>query len=472
MVTVPINFTGGDYQHKSRPLTKQHTRNFWPQQVPNQKAKSNYILTPFYGLKEWKTTNYNKNRGEVETNGIFYRVVDTSLVKVSEDGTHTYLGYISGSSKCVFAPLGNQLVIANGNGLIYIYDGTTLSLNTDPNLGLPKSVTVLNNQAIYDTGSGQGFDVSDVGKPGVINGLNNASAEIFPDNLVRPYSYSETLYLFGLKTTELWWNSGEGNPPMDRIQGATLRVGLGAFYSVAENPDYIFLFGSDKQVHTLTGGTTSVDTVISTPAMAEEFEKYSVTSDAEGWTMQLGGQWFYVLTFPNQDITWLYPVGGEWFQWGSGSTGRIRADGYVNVFNKHIVSDHQSGNLYELDASVYTDVGETIIRTRDTAPLHGGLIQADGKDFELNEVIFFLETGIGLLEGQGSNPSMAISFSKDGGKTFGTERFVKVGKLNDGRIVARIKNCGRFNSCVIRIRVSDPIYWCIYNGVAELEVCI
>jgi len=468
---VPINFTGGDYQHKSRPLTKQWTRNFWPQPIPNQKARSAYILQSFYGIKLFKEFT-GKHRGQVQSKGILYRVVNTTLYKVDKNGNHTSLGFIGGSNRCFLKPIGSQIIVVNGSGIVYVYDGTNVTQVTDINIGSPKGVAVLNNQAIYDAGVGQGWDVSDVGKPGVINGLNNASAEISADDLQIPYSYSETLYLFGTETTELWWNSGQGNPPFDRIQGAALRIGCGAIYSVAETPDYIFMFGSDKQVHTLTGGTTAVDTVISTPAMAKEFEGYAVTEDAVGWTMQLEGQWFYVITFPIQNITWVYHVGGEWFQWGIGNAGRHRADDYEYVYDKHLVADYTTGNLYELDAETYTDDGQTIIRTRDTAPIHGGLFQADGKEFEISQFTIFLEAGVGLLEGQGSNPSLMVSISKDGGKTFGTERFVKVGQLNETRQSATMKNLGRFRECVFRIRCSDPIYWAIYNAQVEVEVCI
>lgn len=472
MVSVPINFTGGDYQHRSRPLTKQWTRNFWPQLIANQKAKSQYILQSFYGLKTWKDFTGGINRGVIRNKTKLYRVVGTTLYEVDKNGNHTSLGFIGGSNRCILSTMGDQVIIANGSGVVYNYDGENLTQITDENIVKPRGVTVLNNQAIYDQGSGQGWDVSDVGKPGTINGLNNASAESESDDLLIPYAFTETLYLFGTETTELWYNSGQGNPPFDKIQGATIEVGLGSIYSVAHNPDLLFLWGADKQFYTLTGGTTSVSTPISTPAMAEEMQNYEVTDDVIGWTMQLEGQWFYVATFPNENVTWVYVVGGEWFQWGSSSIGRIRADSYVNIFNKHLVTDFQSGNIYELDNRTYTDVGETIVRTRDTATLHGGQFQAPGKEFELNDLMFFLETDVGLLQGQGSDPVMAISFSKDGGKTFGTERFVKVGKLNDGRTVARVKNCGRFYQCTIRIRVSDPIYWAIYGGVAEVEVCI
>lgn len=469
---VPINLTGGDYQEKSRPLTKQVTRNFWPKAIGSQKAKSRYVLQSFYGLKSFTSQAGNKCRGMVKNQGKLYKVTDTTLYEVSSTGVHTSLGFIPGSNRCIMSTMGPQVIIANGSGNIYTWNGTTLTQNTDVNLGNPKGVAVLNNQAIYDAGTGQGFDISDVGTPNVINGLNNAQAESFSDNLQVPYAFRETLYLFGTETIELWWNSGQGNPPFDKIQGAVINQGLDAIYSVADNPDFIFFFGADKQFHTLTAGSSAVDTVISTPAMAKQFQEYSVTEDCIGWTMELEGQWFYVATFPIQDITWVYPIGGEWFQWGTGATGRIRANSYVNIFNKHLVGDYVTGNIYELDPETYTDVGETIIRTRDSAPIHGGLFKQDGKSFELNRLEINLETGIGLVTGQGSDPYLIISVSRDGGKTFGTERFVRVGKLGE-RIKVVTGGFGRFDtSCVIRLRVSEPIFWAIYDAQAELESCI
>lgn len=470
---VPINLTGGDYQHKSRPLSKQVTRNFWPQVQQTQKAKSPYILVPFYGLKTFKEQAGGVDRGMRFNQGKLYKVSGTTLYEISSGGTHTSLGSIAGSNRCIISAMGAQIIIANGSGLIYVWDGATLTQVTDPNIGAPRGVAVLNNQAIYDAGSGQGFDVSDVGTPGTINGLNNAQAESASDALLLPYAYRETLYLFGEETIELWWNSGQGNPPFDKIQGAVINMGLGAIYSVADTPDYIFFFGSDKQVHSLTAGASSVDTVVSTPAMAKIFQDYSTTSDGIGWTMELEGQWFYVLTFPTENVSWVLPIGGEWFQWGSSTSGRIRANSYAKAFDKHLVGDYQSANIYELDAQTYTDAGEEIVRTRDSAPLHGGLFKQDGKAFEINELKIILETGVGLISGQGSDPLVAISFSRNGGKTFGTERFVKCGQLgDDARREIILKNCGRFTSCVVRIRVSDPIYWAIYNGVADVEICI
>lgn len=468
---VPLNITGGFDEHESRPLSKQLTRNFWPQFQATKKNRSEYILRSFYGLKAFKDSSGNADRGMIKNQGKLYKVTDTTLYEVDSVGNHTSLGTIPGSNRCIMSAMGSQIIIVNGSGKAYVWDGTTLTQNTSVNLGNPRGVAVLNNQAIYDQGTGQGFDVSDVGKPAEIDGLNNAAAESFSDDLLVPYAWRETLYLMGTATIEPWWNSGQGNPPFDKVQGAVINMGLDAIHSVADMPDYLFFLGSDKQFHSLSPGTSTVDTIISNPNMADKINEYLITSDCIGWTMELQGQWFYVATFPAQDVTWVYPIGGEWFEWGT-DDGRIRANSYVNIFNKHLVAEYNSGNIYELDKDTYTDVGDAIIRTRDAAPLHSGLIGPDNKEFEINSMELILETGVGLLSGQGSDPRVMVSVSRDGGKSFGTERMLKVGTLGE-QVRVHTGGFGRFpSSCVIRVRVSDPIPWFIYSANVDMEICI
>lgn len=467
---VEVNLTGGTYEHESRELTNQQTRNFWPQQIASPKSRSPYVLRPFYGMKAFSTQSGAKDRGMLENQGVLYKVTDTTFYRVASDGTQTSLGTIPGSNRCIMKPMGSQIIIVNGSGDAYVWDGTSLSLVTDANIGDPRGVAVVNNQAIYDAGAGQGFDVSNVGVPGTINALNNASAESVPDGLLIPYGYRENLYLMGTKSIEPWWNSGQGNPPFEKFQGGVINIGLGSIYSPADNPDFIFLLGSDRRVHSLTGGTSIVDAVISTPALDKAIERFSVIEDAIGWTMQLQGQWFYVLKFPIEDKTYVFPIGGEPFEWGAGTVGRTIANSFADVYGKKLVADENSGNIYELDALTFTDVGNTIVRTRVTAPIHGGLFKMQGSPFEIQAIEIILEAGVGILNGQGSNPEIMISLSKDGGKSFGTQRFIKTGRLGDTRRKVIAKNFGRFTGeCVIKIECSDPIFWSIFSATAYIE---
>jgi hypothetical protein len=468
---VPILIAGGSDENASRPLSKQTTRNFWPR-PQSKKSRSPYTLNSFYGHKLFKAQSGTKNRGMLENQGVLYRVLDESFYSVDGAGTHTLLGTIPGSNRCTLRALGSSILIVNGGGKVYIWDGTTLSLNASANLGSPRGVAVINNQAIYDRGSGQIFDVSNAGLPATINGLNYASAESYPDNLLVPYGWRETLYLFGEQSTELWWNSGTGNPPFDKVQGSGLGIGLGAIHSIAETPDNLYFLGSDRQFHGLTPGTSTVDTVINLPTLARELEDYLVVSDCIGWTMQLEGQWFYAATFPTQDITWAYPVGGEFFEWGVGSKGRCLSDSYAKAFNRHLAASSTNGDLYELDADTYTDAGAPVIRTRDSAPIYSGLIGAEGKEFEINSLELSLETGVGLLSGQGSDPRVMVSVSRDGGRTFGTERMLRAGRLGEYTEV-KTGPFGRFKSeAVLRFRVSDPIAWTLYSAVVDMEICV
>lgn len=468
MVTVPINITGGTYTHKSLPLSAQVTRNFQPQIQENPSTKSSYILESFHGLKLFGTATGSKDRGMLEHRGILYKVTDTTLYSVNSAGTHTTLGTIPGVSRCILEGIGDSVVIVS-DGIPYEWDGATLTTITDSDLETPNACAHLNNQMIYDGDDGR-FWVSDVGDPATVNSLNFAKAESNADKLLRPFVLSETLYLLGEKTIEQWWNSGVGNPPFDRIQNGTIPIGLAAIHSVASNDRFMYLLGTDSQVYRVRGSSYEA---VTTLAIAAEIKKFSFIEDAEGECFNLNGQWFYKITFPTADKTFIWPEEGQWFEWSSGTEGgRNISSSYAFAFRKHLVGDSTSGNIYEMDPDTYTDNGETIIRVRDTGPLHGGLVGSPGKTLELNRFELIMETGVGLLSGQGQDPQIMLSISTDGGRTFGTEMWGTVGK--SGEFLHKVEwfALGSFESAIIRIKVSDPVYISIHSAAADIEVGI
>jgi hypothetical protein len=464
-----MDITGGSYSHRSFALSAQRTVNFWPQKQTDEKAKSQYILEAFPGKSLFATQSGGVDRGMFAHQGILYKVTGTTLYSVNSAGTHTSLGTIPGTGRCIFAPIGTNLVIEVGTTRYY-WNGSVITTISDSDLEAGTGIAHLNNQIIYG-GLGGRFGVSDAGDATSINGLNYASAESEADDLVRPYAFNQVLYLMGEETIELWWNSGQGNPPFDRVEGGIVRVGLGAFYSAANDNDNVYFFGDDDQVYAMRGSTSPVVTAISTQPMVHAFKQYGTKSDAIGWTINLDGQWLYVLTFPTEGKTWVYPVGLEWFELSSGADdGRDLANSYAYCFSKHLVADYQNGNIYELDDFSYDDNGDEVIRIRDTAPLHGGLVDAPGKEIEMNRLELIMQTGVGLLSGQGSDPVLMISFCDDG-QTFSTEMWVEAGGTGEFRTV-EIFNLGKFKTRVMRIRVSDPVYWSIHSAAADLEVCI
>lgn len=467
MPTIDINITGGTYKHPSLPLSAQVTRNLWPQIQDNPAVKSKYILQAFYGMRLFGTVADGVDRGMLEHKGVGYKVTGTTLYTVASDGTHTTLDTIPGTGRCIIVGINNSIVIVT-EGNAYVWDGATLTQVTDPDLESPSSAAHLNNQIIYDGDEGR-FVSSDVGDATDIPALNYATAESDADDLVRVYTYNQTLYLFGDKTIETWYNSGVGTPPFDRIENGITRIGLQALYSVANTRDAIYFLGDDHQVYALNGSSYKA---VSNLAIATEIASYSTRSDAIGFTANIAGQWFYFLTFPTENKTWAYTEGGDWWEWSSNAGGgRSRANSYMYIFGKHLVADYESGNIYELTPDVYTENEETIIRLRDTGVIHGGLFGAPGKDIEMSRFELIMETGIGLITGQGVNPYVMLSYSDDGGRTFSTEQWATAGRQGAFQWKVEWFALGRFTNRIMRIRFSDPCPFSIHSAAADIEVC-
>jgi len=472
---VPINLTGGSYTHKSTQLSAQSCVNLWPQPQTNEKAKSPYILESYPGKSLFGTQAGGVDRGMFEHGEVLYKITGTVLYSVNSSGTHTSVGTIPGTERCIFAPIGDDLVIDNGSAR-YFADVSvpSVALISDANLEAGHGIAHLNSQIIYNGAAGR-FGVSDAGVATSIDALNYATAEADADGLVRPYTFGQVAQMLGRKTGELWWNSGQGNPPLERFEGGVIQKGLGAFHSVANDDDSIYILANDFAVFTLAGGSSAVIEPITPPTIARTFREYSTKSDAIGWCMNWDGQWVYVLTFPTADKTWAHAKGGEWFELSSGvAGGRDIANSYAFVYGKHLVADYRNGNIYQLDDDVYDDNGAVLIRQRDSAPLHGGLqaIGAPGKELVMNSFELIMEKGVGLLTGQGSDPVVMLSFSDDGGETFSNEIYMTVGKSGAFNWKAEAFCLGRFYSRIIRIRMSDPVYWSIHAAAANIEVCI
>lgn len=469
MATVPINITGASYKARSLPLSAQKTQNLYPELVDNQSAKSRFVLQSFPGMKLFGSAT-GTDRGAFEHLGTVYRVLSTTLYSVNSSGAHTSLGTIDGTARCIFDGIGSNVVIANGSGKVFQYDGSTVTEITDVDLETPLCVAHINNQIIFD-GDGGRFASSDVGDATSISGLNYATAESNADDLIRPYVFNQILYLFGDKTTEPWYNSGVGNPPFDRIEGGIIPIGLLARYSVANNDRLMYFLGDDNEVYAVQGSNAQK---VSTIAISRTIAEFSQVADAIGWCFSLEGQNFYKITFPSAGKSFCYAESsGHWFELSSGlDGGRARANSHVFAFRRNLVGDSESGNLYEWDIDTFTEAGETILRVRDTGPLHGELVGAPGKRIEMDRFELIMETGVGILSGQGSDPVIMLQTSDDGGKTWSTERWGKVGKLGKFMIKVEWHALGSFFERIIRLKMTDPVFFSIHSAAADLRAGI
>lgn len=465
--TVPITVAGPSYQHRSRPLSSQATVNFY--QEFSELAKSTVSLQSWPGQVLFGEGSGN-DRGQHVMAGVIYRIAGTTLYKIGASGAHQDVGTIPGTARCIFADDGENLFIVNSDGSgVYRFNSGGLIQVTDPDIDGAIAVDFLNNQFIYSKPNL--FVISDVGNGANASGLNAAQAESQPDDLIRAFVFEQIVYMFGETSIEPWYNSGTGSPPFDRIDAQIIQVGTAATHSISSNDNFLYWLGDDRQVYRSSGGQA---TRITSIGVANAIESYDAVSDAIGWTMTLQGQNFYVLSFPSENQTWaLNEALGEsgWFELSSDTErGRYNVSSYSYLNGRHYVAHESNGKLYQLDINSFDNDGEIIRRTRVMSSIHGGLVGKPGYRLQMSRFELILETGVGLIEGQGEDPKIIIEASFDGGRSFSHQTFMRIGRLGDTLIRAEWYNLSSFTDLIIRITTTDPVPYSIQSGAMDLRV--
>jgi len=200
------------------------------------------------------------------------------------------------------------------------------------------------------------------------------TAEGSPDNLVSVGKVNNEIFLFGTRTTEIWYDTGNPDSQFQRINQGFLDIGCSAEWSVATQGNRIFWLGGSANGQGIVWTATGyVPQRISTHAIeyqiAQIAKEFGI-SDAEGNCYQQEGHFFYVLTFPLANKTYCYDLKtGLWHErlyWNKvkGEYERHRAKWFTFWNGKNYVCDHANSNIYELDLDTYTDNGDEIRRMR------------------------------------------------------------------------------------------------------------
>ncbi len=466
--TVAINVTGGSYHDRSRPLSSQEARNFYPELV--EQGKDQYVLKSFPGQKLLNAGVAGIDRGMHQMNEIAYRVIDTKLYEVSTSGVHTEKGTIPGIDRCIFADDGvNMFIVANGVVSQYSTSTNKVTTVTDSSIIGAQSVTFINNQFAYTFPLLTVF--SDVGDGSSASSLNAVGAETSPDELVRDYAFDQILLRFGKRSIENWYNSGVGTPPFDRIEGQVINIGLGAIHSLANTRDFVYFLGSDNQIYSMRGGQSRA---VSTTAISGAIQGYSTTSDAFGSTFVIDNKSIYMITFPSANKTWalIEELGvNGWFELSSGiSEDRYNTGSILSVYKKTLISDKSTGQIAKLDFDTYDQMGLPWQRRRVMGSINSDKLGVKGQRIQMSRMEFILETGVGLISGQGEDPKIMIEASYDGGKTWATGTWMKIGRLGQTNIRAEWCSMKSFYDMIVRITTSDPVAFNLYAAAIDIRL--
>jgi hypothetical protein len=469
-LTAPINVTGPSYQSRSKPLSSQQTKNWYQQYDEN--GKDPYVLMPFPGLCTINSTITGKDRGFHRMAEVLYQVKGEFLYEIDNLGVHTLRGTIEGSARCIMADDGINLFIVVPGDKVWQYTTDTLTVTevTDVNITGALSVDFFNNQFIYTFADFS--TISNVGNGAVASGLNRVGEETLPDAMVRDFVFEEVIYRCGVRSIVGWYNSGVGSPPIDKLQGRIFNIGLAAPYSIAKTDEAFYWLGDDNAIYRAQSGTKQR---VSTDAISNAISNFAVIDDAIGFTYTFEGQNFYTITFPTANKTFtINEVLSEngWLELSTGTKDdKWQASSVISVSGKDYAADVDNGNLYILDLDCYTNNDAPLQRTRVIQNIDARLIGgAIGDAITMSRVVVSMETGVGLIAGQGDNPRIMMEASFDGGRTWSAGAWPKVGRLGEFVLKVKWDRMKTFYDCMIRISSSDPVNYSVYSANIDLKM--
>ena len=427
-------FVGGSYTARSRTFDAQRSLNLYPEMSGSGTSRSVAALYGTPGLALWASLAGGPVRGLLRFNETqALAVVGSTVYALTTAGVGVAIGSISaGTAPVSMASNGTTVMLVTGGTDGYFIDPAagTVAAITDPDFLGGVRVDYIDGYFVWNVPGTGKFQISQLLGTD-IDALDFATAEGSPDNLLSLIVDHRELWLMGVSSTEVWFNSGNIDFPFERIQGAFLEVGCAAASSVAKMDNSTFWLAADDRGQGMVMRAQGYQPQrVSTHAVEYAIGQMTSISDAVAYTYQQEGHSFYVLNFPAAGQTWVYDASTE--QWHErawrdpllATLGRHRAQVHMAFAGQNIVGDWETGNLYRLDLDTYTDNGAPIVRTRRCAHIAAG-----GRWQFFRSLQVIMETGVGLATGQGSDPQAMLRWSDDGGHTWSNEHWSQMGRI-------------------------------------------
>lgn len=225
--------------------------------VPKQQGISLGYLKPAEGIESFATGS-GLDRGSINWNGFCYRVSGTKLVQVGATGAVTVLGDVGGSGQVSLDYSFDRLAIAS-SGILYYWNGTTLTTVTDPDIGYVKDVNFIGGY--FMTTDGTYLIVTDLTNPAAVNPLKYGSSESDPDPVMAIDDLSNEAYALNRYSIEAFQNIGGDNFPFERVDGSLVKRGPVGTHAYCEFMDTFLFVGSGRNepvsVYAMTPGSSA-----------------------------------------------------------------------------------------------------------------------------------------------------------------------------------------------------------------------
>jgi hypothetical protein len=286
-------------------------------------------------------------------------------------------------------------------------------------------------------------------------------------SVLRVVRYAGRLYAFGDKWTGVYHDTGDTPFPFTRE--VTIPRGIVGTHAIAGWEtgwaNTLIWVGDDYIVYRLDGYTP---VAVSNDDVSRSIQKAITTDPNARYYMQafvymLGKNAFWTLT-SQQHFTWEYNLStGEWNERQSFNRNDWKGMRSIRKFDTWIVGDEYTGELYEISATHFLDGLDPLIWQVDSGALHNfprGML--------INRASFHVTSGVGTWDTV-ADPQVEISWSLDGGHTYGMPVFRRLGGAGETKSHPYVLSCGisRGQGIRYRLRVSDAVHVGLSGGSVE-----
>lgn len=450
---------GPSDRQRSLPFNGERTINLYS--VFDKRGKDSAALYGTPGMGAFSTGAAGNGRhGFTASNERAFCIFGYIFYEISSNGALTARGTIDQSvGNITTAENGTQLAICDGASL-YIFTYATNAFQKVVDANLPSAGTVCFIDGYFVVNRvGTGIHQASAAYNGLSwPALSFATAEGSPDALLAVLNVSGQLWLFGVKTTEIWYNSGAQPYPFSRVSGGKIDVGTCAQYSPISLDNSAFWIGKDNNgfgmVFKASGFTPQR---ISTDSIEKMIQAIPDLSNLKTFSYQQEGHTFLLITGGTMETTLVYDLStNEWHERaylnGFGNYEPHLASYIIYAFDKHLVISRSSGDIYTMSLSLYDDNGNPISRER----IFTHIID-ENKRFVYTNLTVGFETGVGTQTGQGVDPKATLYISRDGCRTWTGGISLSIGAV--GNYFKRViwRRLGQSRITTFRIKITDPV---------------
>ena len=417
------------------------------------------------GLSLFAASGQTGFRGSILVDSTFCAAWSGKVSKFTSAGVETLMtGSLTGTEKVFFARNNKStpdiVCVAPATGAFSVLVGSVISF-ADPDIGAPNSVCFMDGFFIFSYGDGtlQASGLNDV----TIATTDKTKAQSKPGGLSRCITFNGQLIALGPVFGEVYANTA--NPtgfPFTRSY--VLQRGLAGAYALAGHEDgfgsALIWVADDNSVVKHNG--TPIPDKISPPDLDRLIAEISDKSTLEASVYISQGHPKWVIKCPT--FCWEFDLGSQkWNERNSYLQTTWRAIGGCYAFGQWMVGDTQGGRILKIDPLALDEFGSPLVMQIDSGPVVGfpALTKVGKCDFNF-------VTGVGIATGSdpiATNPQVGISWSNDGGLTYGNEFVRALGRqTTDSRIIMTRTGMTSNHGRRWRLKISDPVYGGFLGG--------